>query len=84
LFVFFCSQLLGSGRDMTQPKLTALEALRIAPLPEAAQLAGVSVMTLKRRFRPHIIQISKRKQGIRVYDALLIGAEERVKPFKEP
>jgi hypothetical protein len=64
------------------PKLSPLEALRIAPLEEAAALAGVSVMTLKRRFRDRIIQISLRRQGMRVCDALML-ADERAKPRAE-
>jgi hypothetical protein len=58
------------------PKLSPLEALRIAPLEEAARLAGVSLMTLKRRFHDRIIQISPRRQGMRVCDALMLGDEE--------
>jgi hypothetical protein len=61
------------------PKLSPLEALRIAPLEEAAQLAGVSVMTLKRRFSDRIIQITLRRQGMRVCDALMLPGE-RAKP----
>jgi hypothetical protein len=60
------------------PNLSPLEALRVAPLEEAAWLAGVSVMTLRRCFRDRIIQISPRRQGIRVGDALLLG-DERAK-----
>jgi hypothetical protein len=55
------------------PKLSAIQALRIAPLPEAAALAGISVWTLKRRFRDRIIQISPRRQGMRVCDALQLA-----------
>jgi hypothetical protein len=47
-----------------------IELLRIAPLPEAAQLRGVSVRTLKRNDPHLIIQVSKRRQGMRVGDAL--------------
>jgi hypothetical protein len=61
------------------PRLSPLEALRIAPLEEAAQLAGVSTATLRRRFRDRIIQISLRRQGMRVADALML-ADERAKP----
>jgi hypothetical protein len=61
-----------STPDEDKDTLPPLEALRIAPLWEAAGLAGVSERTLRRRFREHIIQISPRRQGMRVRDALFL------------
>jgi hypothetical protein len=53
-------------------QLSALELQRIAPLQEAARLAGVSIDTLKRRHRDKILQLSERRQGMRVRDALML------------
>jgi hypothetical protein len=52
--------------------LSAIELMRIAPMPEAAKLAGVSEKTLLRNFRDRIVKISPRRQGMRVKDALML------------
>jgi hypothetical protein len=49
-----------------------LELQRIASLAEASRLSGVSVDTLKRRHRDKIIQLSERRQGMRVGHALML------------
>jgi hypothetical protein len=46
--------------------------LRVVPIREAAQLAGVSEDTLRRRRADKIIQLSPRRQGMRVRDALML------------
>ena len=42
------------------------------PDPPAAELAGVSEDTLRRRRPDKIIQLSPRRQGMRVKDALMM------------
>jgi len=49
-----------------------IELQRIIPLSEAAQLSGVSVDTLKRRHRNKILELSPRRLGMRVRDALML------------
>jgi hypothetical protein len=54
-----------------QPTLSfEIEMERIVPLKEAARLAGCSADTLKRNHRDKIVQISDRRIGMRVRDAL--------------
>jgi hypothetical protein len=43
-------------------QLTAIELARIAPLAEAAKLAGISIDTLTRHHRNKIIQLSPRRR----------------------
>jgi hypothetical protein len=52
-----------------------IEMERIVPLKEAARLAGCSPDTLKRNHRNKIVQISDRRIGMRVRDALQLEAE---------
>jgi hypothetical protein len=52
-------------------RLTAIELQRIAPLSEAARLAGVSKDTLQRHHADKILKLSPRRLGMRVRDALL-------------
>jgi hypothetical protein len=52
--------------------LSPLELLRIAPMPEAEHLAGCSTDTLEREHRDKIVDISRRRRGMRVIDALMI------------
>jgi hypothetical protein len=47
-----------------------VELQRVVSLPEAARLSGMSVDTLKRRHAPRIIQLSPRRRGMRIADAL--------------
>ena len=49
-----------------------IELQRIIPLSEAAQLSGLSVDTLKRRHRDKILELSPRRLGMRVRDALML------------
>jgi len=51
-------------------ELPALELERIVPLAEAARLAGVSEDTLRRHNSDKILQLSPRRQGMRVRHAL--------------
>ena len=50
-----------------------LTMLRVVPIREAAAIAGVSEDTLRRTRADKIIQISPRRRGMRVRDALLIN-----------
>ena len=54
-----------------------IEKERIVPLKEAARLAGCSADTLKRNCRDKIIQISDRRIGMRVRDALMLQPEQK-------
>jgi hypothetical protein len=56
--------------------LTAIEALRLVSPREAARLAGISEKTLRRNHPELIQQISRRRQGVRVGDALLLGVAD--------
>jgi hypothetical protein len=47
-----------------------LERKRIVSLKEAAHLRGVSVDTLKRQYSHKILQLSPRRKGMRIGDAL--------------
>jgi hypothetical protein len=58
-------------------ELSSLNLERIVPLAEAARLRGVSEDTLRRHNSDKIIQLSPRRQGMRVRDALAI---EKRKP----
>jgi hypothetical protein len=62
------------------PPLSPLELWRIAPLPEAAHLAGMSVDTLERYHGDKIIRLSQRLKGMRVGDALRIPVKRRDPP----
>jgi len=60
-----------TGRDA----VSAIALARVVTLREAAQLAGVSEDTLKRRRADKIIRLSPRRLGMRVRDAFLLGDE---------
>jgi len=59
---------------MPETRLTAIELERIAPLSEAARLAGVSKDTLQRHHADKILKLSPRRLGMRVRDALDVSA----------
>lgn len=52
--------------------LQEIELERIVSLQEAARLRNISLDTLRRRHRDQIIQISPRRQGMRLRDALML------------
>ncbi len=54
-------------------EFTPLELARIVPLDEAARLRGVSPDTLKREEASKILKIGKRRLGMRLRDALMLG-----------
>ncbi len=50
-----------------------VEMRRIVSLSQAAELSGVSVDTLKRRFPDKILTVSPRRRGMRLGDVLRLG-----------
>ncbi len=59
-------------------RLRWIELQRIASLSEAARLSGLSIDTLKRRHSDKILDLSDRRRGMRVKDALMLADEETV------
>jgi hypothetical protein len=55
--------------------LSQLELERIAPMPEAEHLSSLSEYTLRRHHADKIIDLSPRRQGMRVRDALMLSAK---------
>jgi predicted DNA-binding transcriptional regulator AlpA len=45
---------------------------RIVSLEQAAELCSLSADTIKRRYRDKLVQLSPRRVGIRVRDALML------------
>ena len=60
-------------KDPDLPPLAPLELWRIASMPEAEHLSSASEDTLRREHPDKIIKISKRRDGMRVGHALMIG-----------
>jgi hypothetical protein len=58
--------------DRLLKMLPPLELLRIAEMPEAARLAGLSGDTLEREHPDKIVRLSKRRKGMRVAHALML------------
>ena len=56
--------------------LSPLELERIAPMPEASHLSGLSEDSLRRHYPHKIIDLSPRRQGMRVRDALMLATEK--------
>ena len=52
--------------------LPALELLRLAPMDEAARLSSLSPDTLEREHSDKVKKLSKRRNGMRVLDALML------------
>jgi hypothetical protein len=52
------------------PTLTALELERHIPVPEAAQLKGISVDTFKRKYSHLIRRVSTRRVAVKVRELL--------------
>jgi hypothetical protein len=51
-----------------------LELLRIASMPEAERLSGLSEDTLHREHADKIVRLSKRRNGMRVLHALMLSS----------
>jgi hypothetical protein len=52
--------------------LPPLELLRIAEMPEASRLSGLSGDTLEREHPDKIVRLAKRRKGMRVAHALML------------
>ena len=61
--------------DRLLKMLPPLELLRIAPMPEAERLSSASAETLEREHPDKIVNISRRRKGMRVAHALMLGDE---------
>jgi hypothetical protein len=61
------------NKQKEAPRLPAIEELRIATMDEASRLSSMSPRTLRRNYGHLIIRIGKRRQGMRVRDALLLS-----------
>jgi hypothetical protein len=61
--------------DQAQTEPPWLELQRIASMEEASHLSGLSIDTIKRRHSHKIIQLSPRRRGMRVRDALMLKEE---------
>lgn len=57
--------------DCIQPSWIELQ--RVVDLKEASRLAGMSVDTIKRHHSDKIIDLSPRRRGMRVRDALMLA-----------
>jgi hypothetical protein len=58
-------------------RIPEIELMRIIPLSEASQLAGVSARTLARAFPEKIMWASPGRRGMRVGDALQIASDRK-------
>jgi hypothetical protein len=54
----------------TPELLTALERMRIIPVPQAAQMNSLSTDTFRREFSHLIVRLSAKRIGVRLGDAL--------------
>ena len=50
-----------------------LELLRIASMPEAERLSSLSEDTIVREHPDKVVKLSKRRNGVRVIDALMLN-----------
>jgi hypothetical protein len=57
--------------------LTALELERIAGMPEASHLSGLSEDSLRRHYPDKVIDLSPRRQGMRVRHALMLNPSKK-------
>jgi hypothetical protein len=57
--------------------LPPLELLRYAALPEAAHLSSLSEDTLLREHRDKVRKLSKRRNAMRVVDALMLNPSNK-------
>jgi hypothetical protein len=61
----------GPSLDAIQPSWTELH--RVVDLKEASRLSGLSVDSIKRHHSDKIIDLSPRRRGMRVRDALMLA-----------
>jgi hypothetical protein len=62
-----------SDTTTSDDRLKWIELQRIASLAEASRLSGLSIDSLKRHYRYKFIQLSERRFGMRVADALMLA-----------
>ena len=60
-------------KESSRTELSPLELERIVTLEEASRLTSQSIDTIRRRHRDKIIQLSPRRQGMRVKHALMLA-----------
>jgi hypothetical protein len=56
--------------------LSALELERIAGMPEASRLSNLSEDSLRRHYPDMVINLSPRRQGMRVKHALMLNPKK--------
>jgi hypothetical protein len=61
------------GHNGGPPLKDWIELQRIVSLAEAARLSGLSIDTIKRRHADKVIELSPRRRGIRLRDALMLS-----------
>lgn len=62
--------------DTDAPALTALDLERRIPVPEAARIKGISEDTFRRTYPELIEQLSERRQGVKVKNAIAPAKSE--------
>jgi hypothetical protein len=62
----------GRNASTSQDEPSWLELETIKPLPEISKLTSLSVDTLKRRYRQYIVELSARRQGMKLRHGLQI------------
>jgi hypothetical protein len=65
-----------SDDDDKLPLPSPIELQRIAPMPEASRLSGISEDSLRRHHADKIIHISPRRDGMRVGHALMLSEKK--------
>jgi hypothetical protein len=66
--------------DRLLKTLPPLELLRIAEIPEAARLAGLSRDSLVREHADKVVRLSPRRLGMRVAHALMLREPDSAAP----
>jgi hypothetical protein len=62
-----------SDDEFQLPLPSPIELQRIAPMPEASRLSGLSEDSLRRHYRDRIIHLGPRRDGMRVGHALMLN-----------
>lgn len=58
-------------------ELSPVERLRIVSMTEAARLSSLSVESILRHHADHVIDLSPRRKGMRLQDALSLSDKQR-------
>jgi hypothetical protein len=59
--------------NQDDPKLSPLELMRVAAMPEIERLTGLSHHVIKRHYADKIVRVSPRRIGMRIKDVLAIA-----------